>query len=245
MTDAGEGKVERQLDVGAPSEEKTTEYPPMRTVITVMVALYLAMFLVALVRAPFPQRDGNIPMMSVAGSHHYRHRGPEITDEFDSTEDIGWYGSAYVLTACSTQLLFGRLYSFYNHKYVFLGSVALFEVGSVLCGAAPTSLAFILGRAIAGAGAAGVFAGVIVLMIPLVPLKKRPMYQGLLGAVFGISSVVGPLVGGAFTNNPHLTWRWCFYINLVIGAMSIALITLFLHIPAPPQSKLSSIDKFK
>jgi MFS family permease len=111
------------------------------------------------------------------------------------------------------------MYSFYNHKLVFLASVLLFEAGSALCGAAPSSEAFIVGRALAGIGSAGVFSGVIVIMIPLVPLQKRPMYQGFLGAIFGVSSVVGPLVGGAFTNSARLTWRWCFYINLPIGAV--------------------------
>jgi len=149
------------------------------------------------------------------------------------------------LAACATQLLFGRVYSFYSHKVVFLGTVVLFEVGSALCGAAPNSIAFILGRAIAGAGSAGVFSGVIVIMIPLVPLEKRPMYQGLLGAIFGVCSVIGPLVGGAFTKNSNLTWRWCFYINIPIGAASLILIMLFLHIPPPPRSKLSGLDKLK
>ena len=169
---------------------------------------------------------------------------PKITDEFHSIGDIGWYGSAYVLASCATQLLFGRLYSFYNGKFVFLGCILLFEVGSALCGAAPNSIAFIIGRAIAGAGSAGVFSGVIVIMIPLAPLEKRPMYQGLLGAIFGVSSVIGPLVGGAFTKNASLTWRWCFYINLPIGAVSIFIVLFFLHVPPPRQASLTAKEKF-
>ena len=151
----------------------------------------------------------------------------------------------YVLATCATQLLFGRLYTFFDSKATFLGTIVLFEVGSAICGAAPNSTAFIFGRAIAGAGAAGVFAGSIVIMIPLVPLEKRPMYQGFLGAIFGVSSVIGPLVGGAFTNNNHLTWRWCFYINLPIGAVSILLLVLFLRLPPRPKTKLTTMEKFK
>lgn len=84
--------------------------------------------------------------------------------------------------------------------------VALFEIGSVICGAAPNSIAFIIGRAIAGLGGAGIFSGVTIIMITMVPLRKRPMFQGLFGMVFGLASVLGPLVGGALTD--AVSWRW-------------------------------------
>ncbi|OAA68336.1 Major facilitator superfamily domain, general substrate transporter [Niveomyces insectorum RCEF 264] len=218
---------EKQNAGGAAADgaNEKTEYPPLRIVVAVMAALYIAMFLVSLDRI----------IISTAI--------PRITDEFHSIDDIGWYGSAYVLATCATQLLFGRLFAFYNNKAVFLAAVVLFEAGSALCGAAPNSVAFILGRVLAGAGAAGVFAGVIVIMIPLVPLHKRPMYQGFLGAIFGVSSVVGPLVGGAFTTNPRLTWRWCFYINLPIGAVCVVIVLLFLRMPAPPGHALAAREK--
>lgn len=85
----------------------------------------------------------------------------------------------------------------------------LFEIGSVVCGAAPTSVALIVGRAIAGIGAAGMMSGAIILMISVLPLHKRPLYMGAFGAVFGIASIIGPLVGGALTTD--VSWRWCFY----------------------------------
>ncbi|GAM35921.1 hypothetical protein TCE0_018r04622 [Talaromyces pinophilus] len=215
---------------GAPpgSEEKSEnkmEYPPLRIVALLMAALYLAMFLVALDRI----------IISTAI--------PKITDEFKSIDDIGWYGSAYVIAGCVTQLPFGRLYLFYNNKLVFLAAIVIFEVGSALCGAAPNSIAFIIGRALAGVGSSGVFSGVIVIMIPVTPLEKRPMYQGLLGAIFGVSSVVGPLVGGAFTTS-YLTWRWCFYINLPIGAVSMLIVVFFLHLSPPQQAALNFQQKF-
>ncbi|KAJ5659856.1 hypothetical protein N7507_006307 [Penicillium longicatenatum] len=152
---------------------------------------------------------------------------PRITDEFHSLGDIGWYGSAYMLASASAQLLFGRIYKFYDMKWVFLSSVVVFEIGSAVCGAAPTSNAFIAGRAIAGFASAGIFSGCMLIIIPLVPLHKRPMYQGLFGAVFGIASVMGPLVGGGFTSS--VTWRWCFYINLPIGAVSLLAMTFIWH----------------
>ncbi|KAJ5777686.1 hypothetical protein N7520_000932 [Penicillium odoratum] len=154
---------------------------------------------------------------------------PRITDEFHSLGDIGWYGSAYMLASASAQLLFGRIYKFYNMKWVFLSSVLLFEIGSAICGAAPTSNAFIAGRAIAGFASAGIFSGCMLIIILMVPLHKRPMYQGLFGAVFGIASVMGPLVGGAFTTS--VTWRWCFYINLPIGGAGLVAMTWIWHPP--------------
>jgi MFS family permease len=129
-----------------------------------------------------------------------------MTDRFKSVGDIGWYSSAYMLTACACQLLYGRIYTFYDPKWVFLSSIALFELGSLICGVAPSSLAFIIGRAVAGTGSAGIFSGSIVLTVHIVPLRQRPIYQGVMGAVIMVSSIVGPLIGGAFTT--RLTWRW-------------------------------------
>lgn len=86
---------------------------------------------------------------------------PQITDDFNSLTDVGWYGSAYLLTCCALQLLFGRIYTFFSIKGTLLTSVLLFEAASALCGAAPNSAVFIVGRAISGVGAAGIFAGTV------------------------------------------------------------------------------------
>ena len=137
---------------------------------------------------------------------------PRITDQFHALDDVGWYGSSYLLTTCAFQLLFGKFYSQFNVKWVFLSALALFEVGSLICGAAPNSTALIVGRAIAGLGSAGIFSGAQIICAYTVPLEKRAIYTGLIGGTYGISSVIGPLLGGAFTT--HATWRWCFYINL-------------------------------
>jgi MFS family permease len=209
-----------------------------------MCAVYIAMLLVSLVRPNISVFQ--VPFLTIAQDRIIISTAiPKITDQFNSIKDIGWYGSSYVLASCVVQLPFGRLYSYYNTKTIFLSSVLVFEAGSALCGAAPNSHSFIVGRALAGAASAGVMSGVIVIMIPLVPLEKRPILQGLLGAIFGVSSVIGPLIGGAFTNNVHLTWRWCFYINLPIGAVSILIIIFFLHPPARPKSDAKLVDKVK
>lgn len=162
---------------------------------------------------------------------------PRITDTFHSLSSLGWYASAYMLSSSATQLLFGRLYLVFSSKAVFLSALVLFEAGSVLCAAAPSSAAFIAGRAVAGAGAAGVFSGVVVLVVPLVSLAQRPAYMGVVGAMFGLASVASPLVGGAFTENDALTWRWCFWINLPLGGVALAIVCLLLPSP-PPTARL-------
>lgn len=112
--------------------------------------------------------------------------------------------------------------------------VLLFELGSIICAAAPNSPTFIIGRAIAGAGSAGTFTGAIVIFVDLLPLHKRPEYQGALGATFGLASIAGPLLGGVFTT--HASWRWCFWINVPIGGLAILGLLLLLPAKDPPRN---------
>ncbi|KAK0648244.1 major facilitator superfamily domain-containing protein [Cercophora newfieldiana] len=231
MTSPSNGISEKN-DTDSPSEpsdeyeDAEQNYQPKSLKFwTILIGMYLAMFLVAL--------DRIIIATPLAA----------ITNEFSSIEDIGWYGSAYMLTnACFTPV-FGRIYKLYSTKWVFLISVVVFEVGSALCGAAPSSEAFIVGRAIAGAGAAGVWAGSTMLMIPLIPLRKRPIFVSMSGMIFAISSVLGPLIGGPFTDN--ISWRWCFYINLPIGAFTILAILVFFHSKPPPRKDLTLLSQLK
>lgn len=131
---------------------------------------------------------------------------PRITDQFKALDDVGWYGSSYLLTTCAFQLIFGKLYTFFSIKWTYLVALFIFELGSFICGIAPTSEALIVGRAIAGLGSAGIFSGAILIVSKTVPLRQRPTYTGLIGAMYGIASVAGPLLGGVFTDK--VTWRW-------------------------------------
>ncbi|KAI1099136.1 putative efflux pump [Jackrogersella minutella] len=197
------------------TREDGTEYPTGAKLGLITLALALSVFLMAL--------DNSIIATAI----------PKITDAFHSLPDVGWYGSAYLLTTAALQLLFGKFYTFLSIKWVYLCAIGIFELGSLICGVAQNSVTLIIGRAVAGLGSAGLMSGALLILAHSVPLAKRPMYTGLVSSMYGIASVAGPLLGGVFTDK--VTWRWCFFINLPIGAITILVILFFF--PEPTRAK--------
>jgi MFS family permease len=140
-----------------------------------------------------------------------------------------YFQSAFFLTVGASQSTWGKAYKYFPLKTVFLVSIGIFELGSLICGVAPRSITLIVGRAITGLGAAGVMSGCYTIIAFSVPPIRRPAFSGILGGMYGVASVIGPLLGGLFTDKA--SWRWCFYINLPIGGVGAGIILLFFRSP--------------
>ncbi|KAK3687919.1 putative MFS transporter [Podospora appendiculata] len=150
---------------------------------------------------------------------------PSITTDFGDTSQLAWYPAAYTFATCAVTPLTGKMAAVFPINWVYMSFSSIFLVGSIVCGAAPTSNAFIAGRAISGIGAAGVASNGLTILVTIAPPRKKPLFMGLGAACFALGLVVAPILGGAFTE--RLTWRWCFWINLPFVAITLAVISFF------------------
>ncbi|KAH4299221.1 hypothetical protein HBH64_047120 [Parastagonospora nodorum] len=151
---------------------------------------------------------------------------PQIIETFGETEKLPWIGVGMFLGALSI-LPIGKAFGVFNVKWLFLGVVTLFEVGSAVCGAAPSMDAFIIGRVLQGIGACGCYAGAVTYVSITTSTRERPIYISGVLATWSVGSVVGPLIGGAFAQS-SATWRWAFYINIVFAAFTAPWLILYL-----------------
>jgi EmrB/QacA subfamily drug resistance transporter len=149
---------------------------------------------------------------------------PRIVGDLGGLTQYSWVFTAYMLTSTVTVPLYGKLGDVHGRKNLFLLAIVIFLAGSALCGIARSMTELIVFRAIQGVGAGGLFPLSLAVIGNIVPPRDRGRWQGLIGAVFASSSIVGPAVGGFIVDNT--TWRWVFFVNLPVGGLALAVISL-------------------
>lgn len=153
---------------------------------------------------------------------------PTITSDLGGLDELSWVVTAYLLTGTASTPLWGKLSDLYGRKLMLQSSIVIFLIGSALAGLSQNMGQLIATRAVQGLGAGGLMVLVLAVIADLVPPRERGRYSGLFGGVFGVASVVGPLLGGLFTQ--HLSWRWVFYINVPLGIAAFVILGSVLHI---------------
>ncbi|RYP61547.1 hypothetical protein DL769_007647 [Monosporascus sp. CRB-8-3] len=164
-----------------------------------------------------------------------------VVETFGEIEQLAWLGAGFPLGSVAVILPYGALFAKFNMKWLYVGGIVLFEVGSVLCGAAPSMNALIVGRVLAGAGGTGIYLGGLNHFSALCTREEKSTYITGVGFCWGIGTILGPVVGGGFSVS-YLTWRWGFYINLFIGAVT-APIYLFYLPPVRPTRGLTVLER--
>ncbi|TCN34284.1 EmrB/QacA subfamily drug resistance transporter [Kribbella orskensis] len=163
---------------------------------------------------------------------------PTIVSELGGANHLSWVVTSYLLAETIMTALVGKFGDLYGRKRMFLISVVLFLVGSALCGMADSMLWLVGSRAIQGLGAGGLMVTAMAVIADVVPLSERGKYQGFIGAVFGVSTVAGPLLGGLFVD--QLSWRWAFYVNIPLGI--VVLVVAAFALPSVKAAVKPAID---
>jgi len=151
---------------------------------------------------------------------------PTIAGDLHGLSHLSWVVTAYLLASTVSTPLWGKLGDLYGRKTFFQASIVIFLIGSALAGLSHTMLQLIAFRAVQGIGGGGLLTGAQTIVADVVPARERGRYQGLFGSVFGVTSVLGPLIGGFFVDN--LSWRWVFYVNIPIGIVALAVVAAVL-----------------
>lgn len=165
---------------------------------------------------------------------------PTIAAQFGASQSgFSWIASSYLLANAACIPLWGKISDIWGRKHIIVMANVAFLVGSLICALANNMAMILAGRAIQGVGGGGIIILANISVSDLFSMRDRPMYYGLFGATWAIAGALGPIVGGAFTTN--VTWRWCFYLNLPIGGVSLVILILFLHIESPKTPLLAGL----
>jgi EmrB/QacA subfamily drug resistance transporter len=180
-------------------------------IMVIIVALMLAMLLAAL--------DQTIVSTAL----------PHIAIDLKGLNKLSWVVTAYLITSAVTTPLYGKISDQFGRKKIFMTAIIIFLIGSVLCGLSQNMNQLIIFRGLQGIGAGGLMSLALAVVGDIIPPRQRGRYQGYFGGVFAVSSIIGPLLGGFFTD--HLSWRWIFYINIPLGIIALSAISARLHLP--------------
>jgi EmrB/QacA subfamily drug resistance transporter len=186
-------------------------YLTHREIIQVLIGLMAGMFLAALDQ-------------SIVGTAL-----PRIVSELGGLSHLSWVVTAYLLTSTASTPLWGKISDLRGRRPMFQAAIVIFLIGSLVAGSAQSMTMLIAGRAVQGLGGGGLIALALAIIGDIIPPRERGRYQGMFGAVFGISSVAGPLLGGFFTDGPG--WRWIFWLNIPIGLAALVITSRALHMP--------------